>query len=504
MCNSSYRVLEYCAAEEAVSPLGPEARKECVTAEAALAQSPLLRCKCHRGNRREEHCLTVYWTVRFSNSYYELESSPYEDLETDQMWAIQNSRLAAIVSGSSIVTEWDNPCLEAAQACGLYEKCGNLRSEYVLACTKRVSGTDTCNRQKCHKALRRFLDRVPEEYSFAVLFCQCSNALCGERRRMAIVPSCSFEEKEKPNCLYLQQICLKDELCKSRLADFHSKCQPSPISTTGCLRENGAACLKSYSGLIGYYELESSPYEDLETDQMWAIQNSRLAAIVSGSSIVTEWDNPCLEAAQACGLYEKCGNLRSEYVLACTKRVSGTDTCNRQKCHKALRRFLDRVPEEYSFAVLFCQCSNALCGERRRMAIVPSCSFEEKEKPNCLYLQQICLKDELCKSRLADFHSKCQPSPISTTGCLRENGAACLKSYSGLIGTIMTPNYQSNSSSEVSQWCSCEGSGNKQQECDKILTMFTQNICLGEQRIITATASPMSVAPISNLSSKPE
>ncbi|RXM95929.1 GDNF family receptor alpha-4 [Acipenser ruthenus] len=321
MCNSSYRVLEYCAAEEAVSPLGPEARKECVTAEAALAQSPLLRCKCHRGNRREEHCLTVYWTVRFSNSYYELESSPYEDLETDQMWAIQNSRLAAIVSGSSIVTEWDNPCLEAAQACGLYEKCGNLRSEYVLACTKRVSGTDTCNRQKCHKALRRFLDRVPEEYSFAVLFCQCSNALCGERRRMAIVPSCSFEEKEKPNCLYLQQICLKDELCKSRLADFHSKCQPSPISTTGCLRENGAACLKSYSGLIG---------------------------------------------------------------------------------------------------------------------------------------------------------------------------------------TIMTPNYQSNSSSEVSQWCSCEGSGNKQQECDKILTMFTQNICLGEQRIITATASPMSVAPISNLSSKPE
>ncbi|XP_034764291.2 GDNF family receptor alpha-4-like [Acipenser ruthenus] len=295
MCNSSYRVLEYCAAEEAVSPLGPEARKECLTAEAALAQSPLLRCKCHRGNRREEHCLTVYWTVRFSNSYYELESSPYEDLETDQMWAIQNSRLAAIVSGSSIVTEWDNPCLEAAQACGLYEKCGNLRSEYVLACTKRVSGTDTCNRQKCHKALRRFLDRVPEEYSFAVLFCQCSNALCGERRRMAIVPSCSFEEKEKPNCLYLQQICLKDELCKSRLADFHSKCQPSPISTTGCLRENGAACLKSYSGLIG---------------------------------------------------------------------------------------------------------------------------------------------------------------------------------------TIMTPNYQSNSSSEVSQWCSCEGSGNKQQECDKILTMFTQNICL--------------------------
>ncbi|XP_041079153.1 GDNF family receptor alpha-4-like [Polyodon spathula] len=318
-CNSSYRVLEYCTAEEAISPLGPEARKECVTAEAALAQSPLLRCKCHRGNRREEHCLSVYWTVRFSNSYYELESSPYEDLETDQMWAIQNSRLAAIVSGSSIVTEWDNPCLEAAQACGLYEKCGNLRSEYVLACTKRVSGSDTCNRQKCHKALRRFLDRVPEEYSFAVLFCQCSNTLCGERRRMAIVPSCSFEEKEKPNCLYLQQICLKDELCKSRLADFHSKCQPSPISATGCLRESGASCLKSYSGLIG---------------------------------------------------------------------------------------------------------------------------------------------------------------------------------------TIMTPNYQSNSSSEVSQWCSCEGSGNKQQECSKILTMFTQNLCLVNSiGALTSTAqyalegTPPSVRP---------
>uniref|UniRef100_G3QBU3 GDNF/GAS1 domain-containing protein n=1 Tax=Gasterosteus aculeatus TaxID=69293 RepID=G3QBU3_GASAC len=196
--------------------------------------------------------------------------------------------------------------------------------------------------------------------------------------------------------------------------------------------------------------------------------------------------NQCLKAAQDCGLYEKCGSLRSEYVVACTKRSTASDNaCNRQKCHRALRRFLERVPEEYSFGLLFCPCSDTLCGERRRKTIVPSCSYEENGrgeervgKPNCLSLQNYCSRDELCRSRFADFQHNCQPSPVSASGCVRDSRAMCLKAYAGLIGTIMTPNYVSNSSTDVSQWCTCDGSGNEWQACQRILHLFSSNTCL--------------------------
>lgn len=111
----------------------------------------------------------------------------------------------------------ENHCLKAAQDCGLYEKCGSLRSEYVLACTKPVPGNNRCNQNKCHRALRRFLDRVPEEYSLGLLFCPCTNALCGERRRKTIVPSCSYQELDglQPNCLHQQSFCRRDDTCRS-------------------------------------------------------------------------------------------------------------------------------------------------------------------------------------------------------------------------------------------------------------------------------------------------
>uniref|UniRef100_A0A8C7XY08 GDNF/GAS1 domain-containing protein n=1 Tax=Oryzias sinensis TaxID=183150 RepID=A0A8C7XY08_9TELE len=127
-CMGLYQLLEYCSAEEAVAPLGPDARLECLEAQSSLQHyRPLQVCKCQRGSRREEHCLRVYWTVRFG--------------------------------ASSLSVDGQNQCLKAAQNCGLFEKCGSLRSEYVVACTKPVTQTDnSCNRQKCHKALRRFLD----------------------------------------------------------------------------------------------------------------------------------------------------------------------------------------------------------------------------------------------------------------------------------------------------------------------------------------------------------
>ncbi|KAJ0061939.1 hypothetical protein NL108_014706, partial [Boleophthalmus pectinirostris] len=235
-----------------------------------------------------------------------------------------------------------------------------------------------------------------------------------------------------------------------------------------------------------YEEYDISPYEELKINLVRNIEMSQMASIMSASSLSVDGQNQCLKAAQDCGLYEKCGSLRSEYVVACTKRAGQSDSsCNRQKCHKALRRFLERVPEEYSFALLFCPCSDTLCGERRRKTIVPSCSYEETTrgeervgKPNCLSLHTYCTKDELCRSRFADFQQNCQPSSQSPSGCVRESRAMCLKAYAGLIGTIMTPNYVSNSSTEVSQWCSCEGSGNEWQACQRILTLFSSNICL--------------------------
>ncbi|XP_056450495.1 GDNF family receptor alpha-3 isoform X1 [Gadus chalcogrammus] len=259
-CAVLYRLLEYCVAEEAVAPLGADARWECLEAQHALQQyRPLQACKCQRGSRREEHCLKVYWTVRFS-AYEEYEVSPYEELELNLVRNVEMSHMASIMSASSHAVDGQNQCLKAAQDCGLFEKCGSLRSEYVVACTKRATGSDSgCNRQKCHRALRRFLERVPDEYSFALLFCPCSDPLCGERRRKTIVPSCSFEESarngeeraEKPNCLSLQTYCYKDQLCRSRFADFQRNCQASSLSPSGCGQESRARCLQAYKGLIG-------------------------------------------------------------------------------------------------------------------------------------------------------------------------------------------------------------------------------------------------------------
>ena len=48
----------------------------------------------------------------------------------------------------------------------------------------------------------------------------------------------------------------------------------------------------------------------------------------------------------------------------------------------------------------------------------------------------------------------------------------------------MTPNYVNNSSTEVSQWCSCDGSGNELQGCQRIMNMFSSNLCLRESNVI--------------------
>uniref|UniRef100_A0A8C5GQ11 GDNF family receptor alpha 3 n=1 Tax=Gouania willdenowi TaxID=441366 RepID=A0A8C5GQ11_GOUWI len=200
-CAALYRGLELCAADAVMSSLVEQAASECLERrDVLLSKHPsLLTCKCQRGFRKEEQCLRGS-----TEGEDELETSPYDDTQVD-------------TPSSFMQLDGENQCLKAAQDCGLYEKCGSLRSEYVLACTKRAPGSHRCNQHKCYRALRRFLERVPEEYSLGVLFCPCTNTLCGERRRKTIVPSCSYQDMEglQPNCLHQQSFCRRDDLCRS-------------------------------------------------------------------------------------------------------------------------------------------------------------------------------------------------------------------------------------------------------------------------------------------------
>ncbi|XP_009986003.1 PREDICTED: GDNF family receptor alpha-1-like [Tauraco erythrolophus] len=187
--------------------------------------------------------------------------------------------------------------------------------------------------------------------------------------------------------------------------------------------------------------------------------------------------NNCLDAAKACNLNDTCKRFRSAYITPCTSSTSN-EICNKRKCHKALRLFFDKVPPKHSYGMLFCSCRDVACTERRRQTIVPVCSYEDREKPNCLNLQESCKKNYICRSRLADFFTNCQPESRSVSSCLKENYADCLLAYSGLIGTVMTPNYIDSNSLSVAPWCDCSNSGNDIDECLKFLNFFQDNICL--------------------------
>lgn len=108
-----------------------------------------------------------------------------------------------------------NHCLDAAKACNVDDLCQKLRTEYVSACIKPTAKSGLCNRPKCNKALRRFFDRVPADYTHELLFCPCTDTACAERRRQTIVPSCSYESLEKPNCITQMRICKADYVCRS-------------------------------------------------------------------------------------------------------------------------------------------------------------------------------------------------------------------------------------------------------------------------------------------------
>uniref|UniRef100_A0A673G572 GDNF family receptor alpha 4b n=1 Tax=Sinocyclocheilus rhinocerous TaxID=307959 RepID=A0A673G572_9TELE len=199
--------------------------------------------------------------------------------------------------------------------------------------------------------------------------------------------------------------------------------------------------------------------------------------------------NRCLDAAKACNVDDVCQKLRTEYVSTCIKPSTKSGLCNRSRCNKALRRFFDRVPPEYTHELLFCPCSDMACSERRRQTIVPSCSYEGEDKPSCLSQMRICKADYVCRSRLAQFQYDCQPEVQSATGCKQGNYATCLIAYTGLIGDPITPNYVDNSTSNVSPWCSCSASGNLKDQCTEFLEYFTNNVCLSESKLLYCTLS---------------
>ncbi|XP_034050501.1 GDNF family receptor alpha-1b [Thalassophryne amazonica] len=253
-CSTKYRMMRQCVAgrESNFSAVtGPEAQGECRSAIDAMKQSPLYNCRCRRGMKKEKNCLRIFWSIFQSLQGNDLlEYSPYEPINSRLSDIF---RLAPIISGEPASTK-ENNCLNAAKACNLNDTCKKYRSAYINPCTGRVSASEVCNKRKCHKALRQFFDKVPHKYSYGMLFCSCpagDQTACAERRRQTIVPVCSYEDKDKPNCLSLQNTCKTNYICRSRLADFISSCQPEARSISGCLRENYADCLLSYSGLIG-------------------------------------------------------------------------------------------------------------------------------------------------------------------------------------------------------------------------------------------------------------
>ncbi|XP_066549293.1 GDNF family receptor alpha-1 isoform X2 [Amia ocellicauda] len=254
---------------------------------------------------------------------------------------------------------------------------------------------------------------------------------------------------------------------------YNCRCKRGMKKEKNCLRIYWSI----YQSLQGNDLLEDSPYEPVNNRLSDIF---RLAPIISGEPAVTK-ENNCLNAAKACNLNDTCKKYRSAYISPCTSRVSTAEVCNKRKCHKALRQFFDKVPPKHSYGMLFCSCppvDQSACSERRRQTIVPVCSYEDKEKPNCLSLQVLCKTNYICRSRLADFFTNCQPEQRSVSGCLKENYADCLLSYSGLIGTVMTPNYLRSTQISVSPWCDCSSSGNNKEECDKFVEFFTNNTCL--------------------------
>ncbi|KAH0629953.1 hypothetical protein JD844_012449 [Phrynosoma platyrhinos] len=275
VCNATYLTLQHCSQSLAKSSsffLHHEAMDRCLEAETFIRNSYFQECKCHRRTgKQEEQCLRIYWTVHstLTQADFHLEMSPYEDVANEESSKTKYNKLATKVSGSRIFGDNTNICLQAANICHLDHKCMRLRSAYAQICSTEYP----CDQHRCLRGLRHFFQRVSVDFTKPLLFCPCQDEVCGERRWNTIVPECSFQSSSKPNCLLLLDSCRKDNICRSRLADFQEQCKPSSTSSDGCFhRHSHAACLEAYMGMIeSAIESQMSPNQ-VNTDVQEQLQ----------------------------------------------------------------------------------------------------------------------------------------------------------------------------------------------------------------------------------------
>ncbi|KAM7142617.1 GDNF family receptor alpha-3 [Molossus nigricans] len=300
------------------------------------------------------------------------------------------------------------------------------------------------------------------------------------------------------NCIQAWKKCQADPTC---IAAYHhlNSCtssikNPSPTVFADCLEaaqhlrnnslmsctchrhmKNQTACLDIYwtvhpARSLGDYEPDVSPYEDTVTRKPWKMNLSKLNMLKQG----VEESDLCLKFTTLCALNSKCDRLRKAYGEACSR-----PHCQRHTCLRQLRAFFEKASEHHAQGLLLCPCapSDLGCGQRRRNTIAPRCSLPS-ETPNCLELRRLCLSDKLCRSRLADFQTHCHPMDILGTCATKQS--RCLQAYMGMIGTAMTPNFVSNINASVALSCTCRGSGNLQEDCERLEESFSHNPCLME------------------------
>ncbi|XP_046877294.1 GDNF family receptor alpha-4 [Hypomesus transpacificus] len=326
-------------------------------------------------------------------------------------------------------------------------------------------------------------------YLFQLVIFALQEAVSASRDCLVAGDSCSSDETCSPRLRTLRQCVAGNGSMKlgpgarSQCANAVSALLSSPLH--GCQCKRGMK--KEKNCLSIYWSLHQS-----------VIHGVTLVESYPDSEVGMTTVNRCLDAAKACNVDDLCQKLRTEYVSACIKTTAKSGLCNRPKCNRALRRFFDRVPPDYTHALLFCPCTDTACAERRRQTIVPGCSYEGPDRPSCLTQMRICKADNVCRSRLAQFQYDCQPNKSSANGCKQGNHGACLLAYTGLIGSSITPNYVDNSTSSVAPWCSCSTSGNQREECSDFLEYFTENICL--ENALLAFGSGSDQAPTTSQS----
>ncbi|XP_073507522.1 GDNF family receptor alpha-3 isoform X4 [Phyllobates terribilis] len=279
---------------------------------------------------------------------------------------------------------------------------------------------------------------------------------------------------EHNDCVAAEFLCKNDSLCNNTYLVLKNCSGPNGVYFLNTPECQEASQLISQTPIIHCKCQHRMKKEELCLNIYWTVHS----AYMTESDLPNDETNTCLHEATICSSNEKCTQLKNEYVIPCSA-TKAEGFCDRRKCHSHLRNFIKKIPMEFTKRLLFCPCNrNTNCGERRRKNIVPKCSFEEREKKNCLELYDSCMSDNLCKSRLLDYQKHCRLFEKMKESCSVEQYDPCMKSYIRLIGTTVTPNFINNSSMDTSLWCTCEGSGNKLEECSVFLGMFTSNRCL--------------------------